>query len=83
MVGVEAQRARLAVVERELAELAAHHDQAMSAFKFDEARAVQQRIAALECKRAKLVETLPAEAPPPRATPVPVMIRRRLARCRR
>jgi hypothetical protein len=83
MAEVEAKRARLAVVEHELAELVARHDLAMSGFKFGEAREVQQRIAALERKRAAIVETLPAEVPPPRATPVPVMIRRRPAQRRR
>jgi len=83
MVELEAKRARLAAVEHELAELVARHDQAMSAFKFDEAREVQQRIATLERKRAELVETLPAKAPPPRAIPAPMMIRRRPAQRRR
>jgi hypothetical protein len=44
---LEAKRARLAAVERELAKLGTRHDLAMSSFKFDEARDVQRRIAVL------------------------------------
>jgi hypothetical protein len=73
----EAKRQRLADVERELAGLGARHDLAMSAFKFDEAREVQQAIAVLERERAKLVAALPAPAPPSAELPVPVTIRRR------
>jgi hypothetical protein len=81
MVELEAKRERLAVVERELAGLGVRHDLAMSAFKFDEAREVQQRIAALERERAELVNALPAPAPP---SPAPAKMRsRRLARRRR
>ena len=81
---LEAKRARLAAVERELAELGARHDLAMSAFKFDEAREVQQRIAVLERERAELIDALPAPAPPPPAAPAPAMVRhRRVARRRR
>jgi hypothetical protein len=72
---LDAERARLAAVERELAELGTRHDLVMSSFKFDEARDVQQRIAVLE-RRAELVAALPA-APPPAAAPVPVVIRSR------
>src|SRR5271166_4147504 len=71
---LEAKRTRLAAVGRELAELGARHDLAMSAFKFDEARELQQRIAVLERERAELVDALPA----------PAMVRhRRVARRRR
>jgi hypothetical protein len=81
---LEAKRARLAVVERELAGLGDRHDLAMSEFKFDEAREVQQRIAALERERDELVAALPAPAPPPSAAPARVMVRRpRLAQRRR
>src|SRR5271166_121288 len=81
---LEAKRARLAAVERELAALADRHDLAMSEFKFDEAREVQQRIAVLERERAELVDALPAPAPPPPAAPAPAMVRhRRVARRRR
>jgi hypothetical protein len=73
----EAKRQRLAAVERELAGLGARHDLAMSAFKFDEAREVQQAIAVLERERAELVAALPAPAPPSAELPVPVTIRRR------
>jgi len=78
---IEATRARLAAVERELARLAVRHDLAMSAFKFDEAREVQQRIAVLERERGELIDALPPPAPPP---PAPAMVRpRRLMQRRR
>jgi hypothetical protein len=83
MARLEAKRARLTVVEHELAGLVAHHDLAISAFKFDKAREMQQQIAALEEERAELVATLPAVAPSPPPRPVPVMIRGRPARPRR
>jgi hypothetical protein len=78
---LEAKRARLAAVERELAELGSRHDLVMSSFKFDEAREVQQRIEVLERERGELVDALPPAAEPP---PAPVIIRRRrLAKRRR
>jgi hypothetical protein len=81
---LEAKRARLAAVERELAGLGDRHDLAMSEFKFDEAREVQQRIAVLERERGELAEALPAPAPPPPTAPAPAMVRRRrLAQRRR
>jgi hypothetical protein len=40
---LEATRARLSLVERELSQLGIRHDLAMSAFRFDEARDLQQR----------------------------------------
>ena len=76
MAELEEKRARRAAVESELAELGAQHDLAMSAFKFDEAREVQERINALERERAELVEALPTVVPPAPAGPVPVMVRR-------
>lgn len=77
---LEAKRARLAAVERELAGLGDRHDLAMSAFKFDEAREVQQRIAVLERERGELIDALPPAAAPP----APVMVRRqRVAKRRR
>ena len=79
---LEAKRARLAEVERELRELGARHDLAMSAFKFDEAREVQQRIAALERERAELGAALPAARPPPPEAPVRVTVSRRRPRRR-
>ena len=79
---IEVKRARLAALERELSGLGSRHDLAMSAFKFDEARELQQRIALLERECAELAETLPNVAPPPAAAPVPVMIRRRRRRRR-
>ena len=57
---LEAKRARLAAIERELARLNLRHELAMSGFKFDEARDVQQRIAVLERERGDLVDALPA-----------------------
>ena len=79
---IEVKRARLAALERELSGLGSRHDLAMSAFKFDEAREVQQQIALLERECAELSATLPTVAPPPAAAPVPVMIRRRRRRRR-
>ena len=77
MTQIEVKRARLAAIERALSGLGSRHDLAMSAFKFDEAREFQQRIAMLERERAEIAGALPAAAPPPAAAPVPVMIRRR------
>ena len=74
---LEAKRTRLAAVECELAGLGARYDLAMSAFKFDEAREVQQTMGVLERERAELVEALPAPASPSPQSPVPVTIRRR------
>jgi hypothetical protein len=71
---LEAKRARLAAIERELARLNLRHDLAMSGFKFDEARDVQQRIAVLERERGELVDALPAPASPP---PAPAVVRQR------
>ena len=68
-------------LERELAKLGDRHDLAMSEFKFDEAREVQQRIDVLERERGELAEALPAPAPPP---PPQGMVRaRRLSQRRR
>ena len=80
---LETKRARLAAVERELAELGARHDLAMSAFNFDEARTVQQRIAVLERERDLLVEALPGLAQPLPVVPPPVRVRSRRVRLRR
>jgi len=71
---LEAKRARLAAIERELARLNLRHELAMSGFKFDEARDVQQRIAVLERERGELVDALPAPASPP---PAPAVVRQR------
>jgi hypothetical protein len=84
MAELEAKRARLAAVERELAGLGDRHDLAMSEFKFDEVREVQLRIAALERERTELAEALPVSTPPSPAASAPTMVRhRRLARRRR
>ena len=79
MAELEEKRVRLAAVERELSGLGIRHELAMSAFKFDEAREVQQQIAVLERERGELVGALPPPAvPPPR-----MVRRRRLMRRRR
>ena len=84
MAELEAKRARLAAVEHELTGLGDRHDLAMSAFKFDEAREVQNQIAVLERERGELIDALPTPAEPPSAAPLPVMVRRRrVARQRR
>ena len=77
MAEFEAKCARLAAVERELAGLGNRHDLAMSAFKFDEARDVQQQIAVLERERAELVDALPPPAEPSPEAPLPLRVRRR------
>jgi hypothetical protein len=71
---LKAQLARLSLVERELSQLRTRHDLAMSAFRFDEARDLQQRITMLEHERAELIAVLPAPTPPPPAGPVAVGI---------
>jgi hypothetical protein len=74
-------RARLAEIELELAGLQARHDLAMSAFRFDEANALQRMIAALDDERRALTAALPpapaAVEPPTRIVPVLVRPRRR------
>ena len=65
---VGARRERLSAVERELARQQAQYELAMSAFKFDEANALQSRIAALDSERRTLIAglpPLPAPAEPP------------------
>lgn len=71
-------RARLAEIDRELGGLRSQCDLAMSAFKFDEANALQRRIAALEDERRVLAAGLPApSASPERAAGVvPVLLAR-------
>jgi hypothetical protein len=84
MTELEEKRTRLAAVERELSRLDVRHELAMSAFKFDEARDLQQRIAVLERERAALVEALPPRTEPTAAVPSPVTVRsRRLTQRRR
>jgi hypothetical protein len=77
-----AKRARLAAIDRELADLQAHHDLAMSAFKFDEANALQRRIEALEDERRVVSAALPPVAEPPPGV-VPRLARPRPRRRRR
>jgi hypothetical protein len=73
-------RARLAEIERRLAGLQGQHDLAMSAFKFDEADALQRRIGALDDERRAIVPTLPRQVLPPApdtgVVPIPVRPRR-------
>ena len=76
---------RLIAVERELVVLQAQYELAMSAFKFDEASALQRKIAGLEEDRRVLAAALPAppSAPEPAVGVVPVLRRpRRLRRGR-
>ena len=80
-----AARARLAALDCELARLAAQHDVAMSAFRFDEAGALQRRIVVLERERAAAAAAVPAAATPaepptgivPRIASLPRRARRR------
>ena len=74
---LEAKRTRLAAIERELSQLGARHDIAMSGFRFDEARDLQRRIAVLERERAELAAVLPSAAPPHPAVLVPVRVQSR------
>ncbi len=78
-------RLRLADSDRELAGLRSEHDLAMSAFKFDEANALQRRIEALEDERQAVAATLPprSAAPDPDTGLVPVLARPRRLRRRR
>ena len=83
MNDVAASRARLDDIDRELASLQGLHDLAMSAFKFDEANALQSRIAALEDERQAIAATLPEQILPPQPPSgvVPMLARpRRLRR---
>ena len=73
----ETKRSRLFELDRELAGLQRQHELAMSAFKFDEANALQRRIAACETERQALAATLPAPpvGPEPRSGIVPALAR--------
>ncbi len=80
------QRTRLAALGGELAVLEARYELAMSAFKFEEANTLQQKIAALEAERRLLAETLPSAtlAPEPPTGIVPMLGKRpRRGRARR
>jgi len=70
---------RLAEIEAELDRLRAQRDQAMSAFRFDEAGDVQRRITALEGERRDVAAALPAAplAPSPAIGLVPRLMRPR------
>ena len=80
-----AKRARLGEIERELAQLQAQHELAMSAFKFDEANGLQRCIAALDDERQALAADLPPPASPPEPPSgiVPLLARPRPVRRRR
>jgi len=72
-----ARRARLAELDRELARLRYRHDDAMSAFRFEEATALGPAIAALEKERELLAAALPQVEPPTGIAPILVRPRRR------
>ena len=74
--------ARLGEIEREVSRLQAQHDVTMSAFKFDEANALQRLIAALENEWRALAGRLPARSPAvePSTGIVPVLTRPRRRR---
>jgi hypothetical protein len=82
---VAQKRDRLGVVERALAVLQARYELAMSAFKFDEANAVQREISVLEAQRRALAAVLPtpAAAPEPPVGIVPAVGQPRRRRVRR
>jgi hypothetical protein len=82
---VAARRARLTEIERELAGLRSTHDLAMSAFKFDEANALQRRIVALEDERQSVIVHLPGASlsTGPETGVVPILARPRRVRRRR
>jgi len=82
---VAQKRDRLGVVERELADLQARYELAMSGFKFDEANAVQREISVLEAQRRALAAVLPTPtaAPEPPVGIVPAVGRPRRRRVRR
>ena len=77
--------ARLAEIECDLGRLRSQHDLAMSVFKFDEASALQRRIASLEEERRHLAADQPAPPalPEPPAGVVPMLARSRRVRRRR
>jgi hypothetical protein len=75
-IGIEQRRARLADIERELARLQYRHDIAMSAFRFEEATA-------LDRERQTLAADLPRPPAEPETGVVPALARpRRPARRR-
>jgi len=74
---------RLAELDAELTQLRAQQDLAMSAFRFDEANAIQASIAALEDRRRELAAAVPASIPESSAGVVPKLLRPRGARARR
>jgi hypothetical protein len=72
-----AKRGRLRELDAALTRLRAQYDLLMSAFKFDEARALVAQIEAAERERASLAETLPPISAPTPAAPYTVARRRR------
>jgi hypothetical protein len=80
--GEAAKRAELAALEAALARLRGQYDALMSAFRFDEARALAPTIDAAEHERAALAASLPpaiepAARPAPRRPPRHRLRRRR------
>lgn len=71
------QRARLAAVDDELARLQARYELAMSAFKFDEANALQQQIARLDAERRVFAQSFPPTAAPEPPTGIVPMLGKR------
>ncbi|MBV8889538.1 MAG: hypothetical protein JO305_07695 [Alphaproteobacteria bacterium] len=72
--------ARLAELDRELTRLRERCELEMSAFKFDEVKPLQQRIAALEQEAGRLAAQVPAA---PVMSPAPIAIPGAAARPRR
>jgi hypothetical protein len=73
----------MAKLDAELRRLAAQYEMAMSAFRFDEARAVQKAIADVRAAREENAATLPANptTPPDEQGAAPTLLRpRRLRR---
>jgi hypothetical protein len=82
-IGLEAARARLTEIERDLARLQHRHDIAMSAFLFEEATVLGRTIAALDRERQALAADLPAPPAEPERGIVPALARPRRRRARR
>ena len=75
--GLGAAHARLAEIDRELAQLRHRHDIAMSAFLFEEAAELGRRIAELDRERQALAADLPAPSSEPTEGIIPVLARPR------
>jgi hypothetical protein len=75
--GIAAKRARLAELDAALARLCARYDLLLSAFRFDEAKALAAEIEAGEPERQELAAGLPPPTEPSPPTPYSVARRRR------